>query len=430
VHPGGCPDPGANGNDFEAIVDTEWASAAAPSANLQLVSCADTTTVFGALIAMQNLVNQRHVPPIISISYGNCEAQNGAAANAAYKVAYLQAVLEGASVFVAAGDNGAAFCDFSAPPISGVAVNALASTVYDVAVGGTDFGDTYAGTNANYWSPNNSANYGSALSYVPEIPWNDTCASTLISSYMGYQTPYGANGFCAVAPPYYLLPFAGSGGPSNCATGASAGGINGATPSNGTCQGWAKPSWQNVLGNPHDGVRDLPDVSLFAADGVWNHAYVVCDSDTANFGAPCVGAPSNWTFGGGTSFGTPIMAGMQALVNQVWGGRQGNPAPNYYALARLEYGRRGNQACKSSAPGGPAWYCTFYDITVGDNDVDCTGPYNCYDPAADQGVLGVLSLSDNSYQPAFTPNVGWDFTTGIGTVNATNLVLNPIWFIH
>jgi subtilase family serine protease len=64
---------------------------------------------------------------------------------------------------------------------------------------------------------------------------------------------------------------------------------------------------------------------------------------------------------------------------------------------------------------------------VGDNDVDCTGPYNCYDPAAKAGVPGVLSLSDNSYQPAFTAGVGWDFTTGIGTVNATNLVLNPIW---
>jgi subtilase family serine protease len=355
VHPGGCPDPGANGNDFEAILDTEWASAAAPSANLQLASCADSTTTFGGLIALQNLVNQRHVPPIINISYGSCEAQNGAAANAAYKAAYLQAVLEGASVFVAAGDNGGAFCDFSTTPaISGVAVNALASTAYDVAVGGTDFGDTYAGTTANYWSPNNGANYGSALSYVPEIPWNDTCASTLISSYLGYATPYGANGFCANANAFFLIPVAGSGGPSNCATGASNGGINGATPSNGTCQGWAKPSWQNVLGNPHDGVRDLPDVSLFAADGVWNHAYVFCDSDPAT-GVPCVGAPSNWSLGGGTSFGTPIMAGMHALVNQVWGGRQGNPAPIYYALARQEYGTRGKQACESSIPGGPAW---------------------------------------------------------------------------
>jgi subtilase family serine protease len=432
VHRGGCPDPGANGNDAEAIIDAEWASAAAPSANVLLASCADTQTVFGGLIAIQNLLNQRNVPPIFSLSYANCEAQNGAASNAAFKEAYFQAVLEGVSVFVAAGDNGTALCDYAGdglppPAISGIAVNALASTVYDVAVGGTDFGDTYAGTNANYWASANGPNYESAKSYVPEISWNDTCANTLISSYEGYPTPYGANGFCAVAGAYFLYPVGGSGGPSNCATGASAGGVGGATPANGTCGGWKKPSWQNVLGNPQDGVRDLPDVSMFAADGVWNHYYVFCDSDVSNYGAPCVGAPSDWSGTGGTSFATPIMAGMQALVNEVWGSRQGNPNPIYYALANQEYGTHGNKACQSSASGGPAKNCTFYDINVGDNDVACTGPYNCYDPDANQGVVGVLSLSDKSYQPAFTAGVGWDFTTGIGSVNATNLVLNPIW---
>jgi len=424
VHPGGCPDPGVNGDDIEAIIDAEWASAAAPSAELQLVTCADTNTNFGGLIALQNLLNEPHLPPIISISYLGCEAQSGAATNAAFKVAYLQAVLEGVSVLVAAGDNGAALCDYLAPAISGVAVNGLASTAYDVAVGGTDFGDTYSGTTVKYWSPTNTANYGSALSYVPEIPWNDTCTSNLISRYLGYPTAYGSNGFCAIAGAYFLIPVAGSGGPSNCATGAPIPESNGATPANGTCQGAKKPGWQNVVGNPQDGVRDLPDVSMFAADGVWNHGYVVCNSDVANFGAPCVGAPSNWPIGGGTSFGTPIMAGVQALVNQVWGGRQGNPAPIYYALARREYGAQGNKTCDSFVAGGPGEACTFNDVTLGDNDIDCTGSYNCYDPG---GNVGVLSLSDKSYQPAYTAGVGWDFATGIGTVNATNLVFNPVW---
>lgn len=430
VHPGGCTDPGATGNDFEAILDVEWASAAAPSADLQLVSCADTTTVFGVQIAIQNLLNQDRVPAIISISYANCETYNGAALNAAYKAAYLQAVLEGASVFVAAGDSGAANCDnvFSEPADNGLAVNAFASTAYNVAVGGTDFGDTYAGTNANYWAPTNGPTYGSALSYVPEIPWSENCASTLAASYLGYSTTYGANGLCASALGEQFIGItAGGGGPSNCATGASAGGIDGTMPANGTCKGWKKPSWQNVLGNPQDGVRDLPDVSLFASEGFWFHYYVICYSDTANGGAPCVGAPSNWTGAGGTSFATPIMAGMQALVNEVWGGRQGNPDPIYYSLANQEYGSRGNKACRTFAAGGPAWDCTFYDITVAGNEVTCIGPYNCFDPDANGGIVGVLSLSDKSYQPAFTARVGWDFATGIGSVNATNLVLNPIW---
>jgi hypothetical protein len=72
----------------------------------------------------------------------------------------------------------------------------------------------------------------------------------------------------------------------------------------------------------------------------------------------------------------------------------------------------------------PAQTCTFNDVTLGDNDIDCTGPYDCYDPGAN---VGVLSLSDQSYRPAYTAGVGWDFTTGFGTVNATNLVFNPIW---
>jgi subtilase family serine protease len=396
-----------------------------------LASCADTTTVFGGLLAIQGLLNQRQVPPIVSMSYLTCEAENGAARNAAYKSAYLQAVLEGVSVFVAAGDTGASVCGVdinSVTPVqSGVSVNGLASSAYNVAVGGTDFGDVYAGIAADYWSSSNGPKYGSARSYVPEIPWDDSCASALITSFLGYSTPYGANGFCASSYDF-LFPTAGSGGPSNCATGASAGGIDGTTPSNGTCRGWPKPSWQAVLGNPQDGVRDLPDVSLFSADGIWSHLYVFCDSDPTT-GVACVGAPSNWSLGGGTSFATPIMAGMQALVNQVWGDRQGNPAPIYYALARLEYGANGEKNCETFAPGGPAPLCTFYDITIGDNDVDCTGPYNCFDPDAKNGVAGVLSLSDSSYQPAFKAGVGWDFTTGIGSVNATNLVLDPIWLL-
>jgi subtilase family serine protease len=398
-----------------------------------MASCADTTTIFGGLIALQNLMDQSHVPPIISMSYAACEAQDGAAFNAAYKAVYLQAVLEGVSVFVAAADNGAAACDFYGDPLgsitaqTGIAVNGLGSTAYNVAVGGTDFGDTYAGTNGDYWTATNRASYASAKSYVPEIPWNDTCASTLLYTYLGYQTSYGASGFCANASEYFLYPYGGSGGPSNCATGASDGNpVTGLQPANGTCKGWKKPSWQTVLGNPNDGVRDLPDVSMFAADGVWNHAYVACYSDVANGGAPCVGAPANWSSSGGTSFATPIMAGMQALVNQVWGGRQGNPDPIYYALGRQEYGTQGNKSCDSFAPGGPAFTCTFNDITIGDNDVACTGPYNCYAPGA-PNAIGVLSLSDTSYEPAYRAGVGWDFTTGLGTVNAPNLVLNPIW---
>ena len=62
--------------------------------------------------------------------------------------------------------------------------------------------------------------------------------------------------------------------------------------------------------------------------------------------------------------------------------------------------------------------CIFYDVTFGDMDVDCAGP-NCY---LDGASVGVLSTSDISFAPAYGTTTGWDFATGIGSVNAANLV--------
>jgi hypothetical protein len=421
-----CADPGVTPDDIEAILDAEWASAAAPSAAILLASCANTNTTFGGLIALQNLINASSQPPaLVSISYGECETLNGAAANATYNTAYQQAVSEGISVFVSAGDSGAAGCDVASMPTNdatdGIGVNAFASTPYNVAVGGTDFSDTYSATNSIYWSSTNTSTFGSALSYIPEIPWNNSCASVLISTFRsGLGTTYGSNGFCnSASGGNYLTTVAGSGGPSACATGSpSLTGVVG-----GTCRGWPKPSWQSSLsnfGNPNDGVRDTPDVSLFAANGVWLHYYVFCFSDTANGGAACSGAPSSWAGAGGTSFASPIMAGIQALVNQKTGQRQGNPNPVYYQLAANEY-NLSSTSCNSANGNGVASTCIFYDVTQGDIDVNCTGNNNCYLPS---GSHGVLSTSGNSYSPAYGTTTGWDFATGIGSVNAANLVNN------
>ncbi|HET7184318.1 MAG TPA: protease pro-enzyme activation domain-containing protein [Terriglobales bacterium] len=407
-------------NDAEAILDAEWASAAAPSAAIEMAACADTSTTFGGLIALQNLINASTAPPsIMSISYGQCETVNGAAANAAYNSAYQQAVAEGVSIFVAAGDSGAAGCDNSAAEAThGIGVNAFASTPYNVAVGGTDFSDTFDGTNDTYWSLGNTADFGSALFYIPEIPWNDSCAGGLLSAYLGYFPTYGPSSLCndPLFGSFFMTTVAGGGGPSQCATG---------TPStsgvvSGSCAGWPKPSWQSVFGNPSDGVRDTPDVSLFAADGLWSHFYIFCWSDTANGGAACGSDPSTWSGAGGTSFSSPILAGIQALINQKAGGPQGNPAPVYYQLAAAEYGSAGSTVCISSNGTGVSPNCTFYDVTFGDMDVSCVGP-NCY---LGGGSVGVLSTSNAAFAPAYGTTTGWDFATGIGTINAANLVNN------
>ena len=411
VHPSGannCADPGATGDQAEAIVDAEWASAAAPGAAIELASCANTTTTSGVFLALLNLVNEASPPPIISISYAGCEAENGVSANEAISSAYQQAVAEGVSVFVAAGDWGAAVCNAGGSTATeGISVNGLASTAYNVAVGGTDFGDTYAGSTSTYWNSTNSSVYGSALSYIPEIPWNESCAGALLSSYAGYATPYGSSGFCNSTTALnddFIDILAGSGGPSSCAIAATSG-----------CAGTPKPSWQaGVPGIQNDGVRDLPDVSLFAAAGPWGHAYVFCQSTSS---ATCSTTPASWVQGGGTSFAAPILAGIQALVNQSTGARQGNPNTVYYTLAASQ--SASGLGCNSTSGNAVASGCVFYDVTLGDMDVDCTGSDNCYLPS---GTYGVLSTSDTTYARAFAAGTGWDFATGLGSVNAANLV--------
>jgi Pro-kumamolisin, activation domain len=556
THPnsgGNCTAPTSpNGDEGEADIDVEIALAVAPGATIQAASCSDTAT-FGGLIAIENLVNAGSPPAVISMSYGECEALNTAAGNAAFYSAFQSAAMAGVSIFASSGDSLSSLCSGNeglSYGSFGIGVTGWGSTPYNVAVGGTDFEDTYnAGEGglpvSTYWNTSNSTTYGNAKSYMPEIPWNDSCASWLISNYVsGSGTTYGSSGFCssATAGDDGLRNISGgSGGPSGCALGTS--GVTGEVTAG--CAGYAKPSWQSgIFGNPADGVRDLPDVSLFAANGVWGHLFVICWSDTANFGpeagdnnqgaAPCTNPPdpvatsgATWSGFGGTSFAAPMMAAIQALVDQKWNIRAGNPNPIYYSIANAEFGASGNSDCYSiNQPPrrGLSTACVFYDITQGDNDGVCRGSRsvaNCYDPSGAYGVLSTAPVSsisvidggsdyasapacaldvpaDNSeylspsggtiygggtaagtctaslsggsvvsiaiigagagyvggsgctlsggggtgatcaaevststaattYAPAFYATPGWDFATGIGTVNAYNLIYNTAW---
>jgi hypothetical protein len=306
----------------------------------------------------------------------------------------------------------------------GITVNALASTVYDVAVGGTDFADVYLNKASSYWAAANGRGFANAKSYVPETPWNDTCAGTLLSAFNGYATPYGPNGFCdadASQFGFYQAVGGGSGGPSNCATGAGlASGAIG-----GTCKGWPKPSWQaGLLGNPKDGVRDLPDVAMFASDGsAWAHYYVFCFSSVDDGGAPCTGSPAGWAGAGGTSFAAPIVAGIQALVNQHTGSAWGNPNTVYYKLAAQEFGSKGSAGCNATLGNASGAGCVFHDVTLGDNDQPCQpASPNCYAPSG--AADGVQSTNTTAYRPAYRAGSGYDFATGIGSINVYNLLAN------
>jgi subtilase family serine protease len=149
---------------------------------------------------------------------------------------------------------------------------------------------------------------------------------------------------------------------------------------------------------------------------------LICFTDPNNDGAACQGNPSTWGLGGGgTSYATPIVAGIQALVNQKMGKKQGNPNFVYYALARQQYGSDGNPQCDSSLGTRSDSSCVFHDVTTGNDSQDCKGPENCFLPS---GTYGVMSLSDSSYKAAFNTHPGYDFPSGIGTIDVGNLVNN------
>ena len=410
IHPTGtmnCTDPGVNADDGEAILDAEYASAVAPNAAIVIAACGSANnTVDPLYIAISNLVSGSTPPAIMSISYGECEAAMGSSSVAAYDTIYQQGAAEGWSIFVASADQLAGVCDGDVSYVTqGISVNGIGSSPYNVSVGGTDFYDKALGTTSTYWNSTNTPAFGSAISYVPEIPWNDSCASTIMALYLsGSSVTYGSNGFC------------------NARTALRNGLLNNTGGSGGPSLYNAKPSWQTaVAGIVADGQRDMPDVSMFASNGVWSHWYPFCYSDIANGGIACTGQPNTWSGAGGTSFASPIMAGVQALVNKQAGSAQGNPNPVYYALAATEYGLSGNPSCptSSSIAGTNTSTCVFNNVTAGDIDAPCRGAMNCYRPS---GTYGVLSTSNSAYAPAYKAGIGWNFATGLGSVNVANLV--------
>jgi subtilase family serine protease len=434
IYPG-CSNPGQNGDEIEAALDVEWASVAAPDANIELSACAHSHGVSGLDLAILNLLDLEP-PDIISDSYGLCETITGQTEIALENREAQIATALGTTFFIAQGDTGADECSPVEGYLSHLGLNSGDNTAsaYAVDVGGTDFmaqynQDVYGVPVSDYWSAkNNPQTKASALSYIPEIPWNDGCTSELLYSdpvYGGYSQSWGSSGFCnsKLGKKYFKYSVSGSGGPSTCFTGKPE--IPGVV--GGTCQGNPKPAYQTgVPGIPPDGERDQPDLSLFAADGVWGSFLVECMSDKNEGGAPCTAKnDALLEGGGGTSFASPAMAGIQALIDQK-NGRQGNINYVLYPLAANQFATLGGAACNASQTTGqlPDRACIFNDVQAGDMDIPCNQDakffsYDCYGDGTD--IIGELSTSTSSSEPAYPATVGYDLATGLGSVNAAKL---------
>ncbi len=420
------PDPGIiPGDDGEATLDVEWSGAVAPNATIKLVVSDGTlTTSFADGVDLSALyIVENNLAPIMSESFGLCEAFADDEFDSSL---WEQAASQGITVMVSTGDNGSAGCDPDLSPLAatdGLQISGTASTPFNVAVGGTDFDD--AANPSTYWTATNTgAGLLSAKSYIPEIPWNDTCAA---AATVGAG---GITGHCTTVDQGGLDLVAGSGGPSNC----------GIQDVNFNCvSGYPKPVWQTGTGVPADGVRDIPDVSLFAAaNSASNNFYIFCLADSGNQGGlPCSlsGANLNFSGVGGTSASSPAFAGIIALVNQSEvtatrlkaGEGQGNVNFVLYKLAAAQATAPGTSACNSNGATAPNAACVFNDVTKGNNSVACVGASpNCSSSSA--SGFGILLESPvppyTANAPGWTTTPGYDLATGLGSVNVTKLVGN------
>jgi len=366
------PDPGdlGGGEEMEATLDSTWSGAVATGAGVDLVVSATTNTTDGVDLSELYIV-ENNLADVMSESFGSCEYFATDAQVAATAGLAEQAAAQGISYFVSTGDNGAEGCDDPGSTLASypLSVSLLASTPFNVAVGGTQFNE--GSQPSQFWSSAQSLQ--TALSYIPEDVWNDSCSTATC----------GANANL----------WAASGGPST-----------GNLGSGGTFAGFDKPAWQSGLSSiPDDGVRDLPDVSLTAAS---HDPYLVCLEGS------CV--PDNQGqffiyFVWGTSASAPSFAGIMAMVDQQMAilnpgvsPRQGQPNYVLYRLAAAQSGMQ-SQCNASTAASLPASTCIFNDVTVGNNAVPGEANY---------GTSAAL----------YQAGSGYDLASGLGSVNIENLL--------
>jgi subtilase family serine protease len=323
----------------------EWVNAAAPGATL--IYANSINALYGSL----TLAVDNNLAPIIADGYGQCEAVLQANNLVYYSQILEQAAAQGMTITAPSGQYGATDCDTGvATAVQGLAVDFPASSPLVTGVGGTEFNDA-TGT---YWSATNATNGGSALSYIPEMVWNDDSSTAL----------------------------AASGG--------------------GASLYFAKPAWQGGTGVPADFARDVPDVSLSAS--AVHDAYLVCVAGSCTNGF--ANAAGTLTVAGGTSVSAAAFAGLLAVVEQKVGARLGVANPVLYALANSSYGvfhdtTTGTNAspCTAASPNCPNGGTIGFAATSGYDETTGLGSVDAYKLANDWLLVAPTALTGGA---AFT----------------------------
>lgn len=405
-------------NESEVDVDTEWSGAVAPNATIDLVVSASTNTSFGGDLSAEYIIdNQSSLKATaLGYSYGSCEFFLGQTGNAFYGGSpvtkdsvgeWQQAASEGITVSVSTGDNGSTGCDnpgngttgagaicpaanpgsstvppYNDPAECGLAVNGIASTPYNVAVGGTDFDDGCESTPCpasnpvtNYWNASNAATTNaSVIGYIPEIAYNDSCVNVPLdlldtNGTASTSAETNCNDFVNDTGTPFLaslvVPFGGGGGVSNCTTVSDT-----ATNPNQCTGGYPAPTWQT--GAPASATnRELPDVSMFAGDGSYENFYLYCEQDldiTTSTACNLTEDSSdtsdlypNIQGVGGTSVSAEVFVGLVALLNQKEGSAVGLPNGQLYSLAGQSWAMCNSNGSTNSPTTNSA--CIFNQVT-------------------------------------------------------------------
>lgn len=347
------------GNESESDLDLEYSGGMAPGAQIYFVYVGDNAN-FSVWDSIQYAVDNQ-VAPIISVSYGICEAALSPTQYSSLNGVLSQAATQGQSLIVPAGDSGSIDCygvpGFSSAQQQALAVDFPASSQYVTAMGGTEFSAAdVASTNTTYWqSAGGSDVISSALSYIPEGVWNDDAP------------PSSNNNNTAILS---------SGG----------GGVSALTP---------RPAWQSGVTLPSGTMRLVPDISLTASPN--NAGFLYCSSDPSiGVAGSCANGfrDSNAQFltvAGGTSFDVPIFAGLVAVINQKENSvGQGIVAQTLYSLAS-------NSTTYANA---------FHDITNGNNNCSAAGSTAC----------------SGSGMTQYAAATGYDRASGLGSIDFNKLL--------
>ncbi len=267
--------PGRNDDQSEALLDIQWAHAMAPGAALRVYVGDRNNFKIDPITDGINKAVMENACSAISVSFAEC-GDTATFLTGLQESIYEQAAGQGQSIFVSAGDDGAAglVVDRAGQMcVTGRSrhVNEMSADPYATSVGGTEFDPDYDSS-------------GNDSGFVAEQVWGEQVSGN----------------------------------------GATGGGVSAVFP---------KPSYQKGV-TPADGQRDVPDVAMFASP---DQPGVFIGDDASDPGSACpFGSACIECCIGGTSLSAPTWAAISRLIAQSAAGRLGNINPRLYRLGPLE----------------------------------------------------------------------------------------------